>query len=554
MLLAPKGRANVPHSLSLKRQTLLAVAAAAIAAALLLTGQNSSAQAVQEQSDLDAIQRIRAEALDHSQVMDSVGMLTDVYGPRLTGSPNLENAEQWVVQTLQGWGIENAHLERWGPFGRGWTLEGLTASMTAQIPGGAGVSFVPLIAYPKAWSPGTNGMIRGEVVYLDVASESDLAKYRGKLRGKIVLFSPVRNVPPNFVPDAPRTSDDDLKKLADAKLGDQQPFQPTPHQRAAAELNNKKWELAYAGDPAVIVEPGFKDAGTVYVTAAALPPNERSRDGKEIGPWDLSKPKVIPQLVVSTEQYNRMVRMIGRAIPVQMEVNIAVRFYDGDPMSANIIAEIPGTDLKDEIVMIGGCIDSWHTGTGATDNAAGVSVAMEVMRIIKSLGLAPRRTIRIGLWSAEEQGRLGSPAYVAEHFGRVANGKLEKKPDYDKFDVYFNLDYGTGRIRGLYLQGNEAVRPIFQDWLAPLSDLGASTLTIRNMGADHESFDEIGLPDFQFLRDYMEFDTRPAHTNMDVYDHVLPEDLKQAAAVAATFVYDAAMRNQKLPRKNPSIQ
>jgi hypothetical protein len=556
MLLAPKGRTTVPHNVTLKRHAFLASipAVVAIAAAFFLTGQSFSAQAAQEQSDSDAVQRIGAEALDHSHVMDTVGMLTDVYGPRLTGSPNLANAEQWVVQTLHSWGVENAHLERWGPFGRGWTLEGLTASMTAQIPGSAGESFVPLIAYPKAWSPGTNGVIRGDVVYLDVSSESDLAKYRGKLRGKIVLFAPVRNLPPNFVPDAPRTSEADLQTLADAKLGDQPPFQPTPQQRAAAELNNKKWEFVYTEDPAVIVEPGFKDAGTVYVTAAALPPNERNRDGKEIGPWDLSKPKVVPQLVVSTEQYNRMVRMIGRGVPVQMEVNIAVRFHDGDPMSANVIAEIRGTDLKDEIVMIGGCIDSWHAGTGATDNAAGVAVAMEVMRIIKSLGLAPRRTIRIGLWSAEEQGRLGSAAYAAEHFGRMTNGKLEKKPDYDQFDVYFNLDYGTGRIRGIYLQGNEAVRPIFQAWLAPLSDLGASTLTIRNMGADHLSFDEIGLPGFQFLRDYMEFDTRPAHTNMDVYDHVLPEDLKQSAAVAAALVYDAAMRNQKLPRKNPPTQ
>jgi carboxypeptidase Q len=557
MFLAPKGRANVLHSMSLKNRTLLvgvATIVTFVAAILSVDGHSSSAKAAQEQSDLDAVQRIRAEALDHSHVMDTIGMLTDVYGPRLTGSPNLADAEQWVVQTLHGWGVENAHLERWGPFGRGWTLEGLTASMTAQIPGSAGRVFVPLIAYPKAWSPGTNGMIRGDVVYLDVSSESDLAMYRGKLRGKIVLFAPVRNLPPNFVPDAPRTSDADLKTVADAKLGDQPPFQPTPQQRAAATLNDKKWEFAYAEDPAVIVEPGFKDAGTVYVTAAALPQNERNRDGKEIGPWDLSKPKVIPQLVVSTEQYNRMVRMIGRGVPVQMEVNIAVRFYDGDPMSANVIAEIPGTDLKDEIVMIGGCIDSWHAGTGATDNAAGVAVAMEVIRIIKSLGLAPRRTIRIGLWSAEEQGRLGSAAYAAEHFGRMVNGKLERKPDYDKFDVYFNLDYGTGRIRGIYLQGNEAVRPIFQAWLAPLSDLGASTLTIRNMGADHLSFDEIGLPGFQFLRDYMEFDTRPAHTNMDVYDHVLPEDLKQSAAVAAALVYDAAMRNQKLPRKNPPTQ
>jgi carboxypeptidase Q len=341
MLLAPRGRATVPDSIALKRHTFLASipAVAAIATALFLTGQSSSAQAAQEQSDLDAVQRIRVEALDHSHVMDAIGMLTDVYGPRLTGSPNLANAEQWVVQTLHNWGVENAHLERWGSFGRGWTLEGLTASMTAQIPGGPRESFVPLIAYPKAWSPGTNGVIRGDVVYLDVSSESDLAKYRGKLRGKIVLFAPVRNLPPNFVPDSPRTSDAGLETLANAKLGDQPPFQPTPQQRAAAELNNKRWGFVYPEDPAMIVEPGFKDAGTVYVTATALPPNERNRNGKEIGPWDLSKPKVIPQLVVSTEQYNRMVRMIGRGVPVEMEVNIAVRFHDGGHEKSEAPAE-----------------------------------------------------------------------------------------------------------------------------------------------------------------------------------------------------------------------
>ena len=266
-------------------------------------------------------------------------------------------------------------------------------------------------------------------------------------------------------------------------------------------------------------------------------------------PWDVNKPKVIPQVVVAAEQYNRMIRILGRGVPVELEVNINARFYDDDLMSYNVIGEIPGTDLKDEVVMIGGCLDSWHTGTGATDNAAGAAVALEVMRIIKTLNLKPRRTIRIGLWSAEEQGSFGSRAYVAAHFGKL-NAGGQFKPEYEKFSGYFNLDYGTGKIRGVYLQGNEAVRPIFAAWLGPFKEMGAATLTINGIGAtDHNSFDAIGLPGFQFLRDFMETNPRTAHTNMDVYDHVLADDLKQSAAIAASFIYQAAIRDDKLPRK-----
>jgi Zn-dependent M28 family amino/carboxypeptidase len=305
-----------------------------------------------------------------------------------------------------------------------------------------------------------------------------------------------------------------------------------------------------------VVQPSFRDAGTVYVTAATVPYPPDVPFDKRIPAWDLSMPVVMPQLVVAAEQYNRMVRLIARGIPVEMEVNISTRFYENDPMSYNVIAEIPGTDLKDEVVMIGGCIDSWHAATGASDNAGGAATALEIMRILKRVGLHPRRTIRIGLWSAEEQGGLGSSAYVAEHLRRSIHEsdgsvRYELKPEYKNFSAYFNFDYGTGRIRGIYLQGNEAARPVFRSLLGPFTDLGVSTLSNADIGAtDHISFDGIGLPGFQFIRDYMEgTNTRAPHTNMDVYDHVLGDDLKQSAAVGAALVYELAMREESFPRK-----
>jgi hypothetical protein len=507
----------------------------------------------QEKADLDAANRIRDAALNHSQIMDLVEYLTDVTGPRLTGSPNLKRAEEYARDKLREWGLPNAHLEAWGPFGRGWSMEGFTANMLA--PG-----FSPLIAYPKAWSPGTNGTIRGEAVFLDVKTTADLDKYKGKLKGKIVLFSPARHVDPLFDPPAHRQTDEELLGLANAEPpGEPRPFQFTPEQRATAELNYAKWQLIQSEGAAVVLQPGFRDGGTVYVTDATAPYPPDVPFEKRVQAWDLSKPVVTPQAVVAAEQYNRMVRLAARGIPVELEVNISARFYDDDPMSYNVIAEIPGTDLKDEVVMIGGCIDSWHAGTGATDNAGGAATALEVIRILQSLGMKPRRTIRIGLWSAEEQGARGSHAYVAAHLGRkidatdgqLGRAQFEFKPEYEKFDAYFNFDYGTGRIRGIFLQGNEAARPIFRALLSPFKDLGASTISIAGIGAtDHMSFDEIGLPGFQWIRDYMEGDnTRAPHTNMDTYDHVLEDDLKQSAAVAASVVYGLAMRDERVPRK-----
>lgn len=420
---------------------------------------------------------------------------------------------------------------------RGWALEGFAANIVAP-------AFTPLIAYPKAWSPGANGPVRGEAVFLDVATAADLAKFRGKLKGKIVLFSPARPIDPLFAPPAQRQSDEALALLASATPSPIQPFHPTPEQHAAAELEDSKWQFLRDEGAAIVLQPSFRDAGTVYVTAATVPYPPNVPYEKRVESWDLSKPAVTPQLVIASEQYNRMLRLIQRGISVRLEVNISARFYEDDPMSYNVVGEIPGTDLKDEVVMLGGCIDSWHAGTGATDNAAGAATALEVMRILASMNPKPRRTIRIGLWSGEEQGRLGSRAYVAAHLRRGT-------PGYDKFDAYFNLDYGTGRIRGIYLQGDEAAKPIFRTLFAPFNNLGAATVSSASIGAsDHISFDEIGLPGFQWIRDYMEgAATRAPHTNMDTYDHVSLNDLEQSAAVGTFIVYALAMRSDKIPRK-----
>ena len=518
--------------------------------ASLVTGYSLAAP---QETNSEVANRIRDAALNHSQIMDMVVQLTDVIGPRLTGSPNLKRAQEYARDRLRKWGMANAHLEPWGPFGRGWSLEGFTANLLAP-------DFSPLIAYPKAWSPGTNGTIRGEPVLLEVKTAEDLEKYKGKLKGRIVLFSPAQHVDPLFAPPAQRRSEEELMRLANASPADEPPkFQLTPEQRATAELNQRKWRFVRDEGAAVVLQPSFRDGGTVYVTSAAVanPPDVPAE--KRAQPWDLSRPEVTPQVVVAAEQYNRMVRLIGRGISVQLELNVSARFYDDDPMSYNVIAEIPGTDLKDEVVMIGGCIDSWHSATGATDNAVGAATALEVMRILQTLGLKPRRTIRIGLWSAEEQGTLGSRAYVRNHLGRrieAADGqpalaRFEFKPEYEKFDAYFNFDYGTGRIRGIFLQGNENARPLFRTLVELLKDLGASTVSVSGVGAsDHMSFDEIGLPGFTWIRDYMEGNnTRAPHTNMDTYDHVLEDDLKQSAAVAALVVYGLAMSDQRLPRK-----
>lgn len=488
-----------------------------------------------------AIARIKDEALHRSRVMEAVEYLSDVVGPRLTGSRGLRRAQEYGLEWLRASGAD-AHLESWGPFGRGWELERASAVMTQP-------SYATLIAYPSAWSPSTAGMVSGTPVLLEAQDVSALQRYRGRLRGRIVLMAPERPLDPLFqTQTGHRLTDDELQTLVSAPPPG--PFRPPAiRETQAAAFEIQKWRFVATERPGVVLTPSSWDGGTVYVTSAVAPNDPATPPGQRAQPWDARVVNVPPQMVVSAEQYNRLVRLVRRGVAVSLAIQITARFTADRVMSANVIGESPGTDLRDQIVMIGGCMDSWHAGTGATDNAAGAAVVLEVARIFHDLHLTPRRTIRFGLWSAEEQGGWGSRAYVAAHFGRrSAGGQVEKGPDYDRLDGYFNLDYGTGRIRGIYAQGNVAAQPVFHDWFAPLADIGASTVTLRTIGAtDHTAFDEIGLPGFQFLRDYMEGGTRTAHTNMDVYDHVLPDDLRQSAAVAAAVVYEAAMSDEKLP-------
>jgi hypothetical protein len=514
----------------------------------------------------DPIERIKDEGMNRSQVMQTLSYLSDVIGPRLTASPGMKRANEWTRDQLTKWGLQNAHLEPWGPFGRGWTLKRFSAQVTSPLT-------IPLIAYPKAWSPGTSGPLTAPVVYVDAKDDADLQRFAGKLKGAIVLTAAMREVKARFEAPGTRRDEKDLLALADAPEprpgAPRRPF--SPELRAAQQFAARKLVFFHNEGAAMLVDASRAgDGGTIFVQSASVPqPITADSFGpnapRQIQSYDKTAPKILPQLVLAVEHYNRIARMIQAGEPVTMTVDLAVEWQDADPMGYNTVAELPGSDLKDEIVMLGGHMDSWHAGTGATDNGAGVAVAMEAMRILQTLGLKPRRTIRIGLWTGEEQGLLGSKAYVTEHFGKLETpaatpgaspapsplpGVLTTKPEYEKFSSYFNLDNGTGKIRGVYLQGNESVRSLFRQWLTPFREMGANTLSISNTGGtDHLSFDAIGLPGFQFIQDEIEYDSRTHHSNQDVFDRIQGDDMKQAATIMAAFIYDAAMRDEKLPRK-----
>jgi len=524
--------------------------------AVFLLGLTVAAQVGQvEKVDQEMMNKIRSEGMDRSQVMDTLSWLTDVVGYRLTGSPNMKKANEWTKSKLAEWGLVNAALESWGPFGRGWSFDKVSVHVVEPTP-------FPLIAYPEAWTPGTKGPIAGEVIQVNIESEADFEKYKGKLKGRIVMTAPAREVKAWFNAPGERLSDEELLKMANDLPPAGQGRQMAPAQmqamRARMVLAPKITAFLIAeGALAQLKVARIGDGGTVFVQGG--------------GSREKSGPPALPSLQLTAEHYNRITRILAKGLPVKVEIDIKASFHDEDMMAYNTVAEIPGSDKKEELVMLGGHLDSWHGGTGATDNAAGVSVAMEAVRILKALGVQPRRTIRIGLWSGEEQGLLGSRAYVRQHFaerqptpqqqqqrdemGRMMAsmnplGPLVTKPDHEKFAAYFNLDNGTGKIRGVYLQGNEAVRPIFRAWLAPFHDLGAATLTLQNTGGtDHLAFDGVGLPGFQFIQDPVEYDTRTHHSNMDTYERLQSDDMKQAAVIMAAFVYNAAMRDEKLPRK-----
>ncbi|MBX7172328.1 MAG: M20/M25/M40 family metallo-hydrolase [Pyrinomonadaceae bacterium] len=518
----------------------------------------------------EVIAKIKDEGMNRSQVMQTLSYLTDVIGARLTGSPALLNANNWTKDTLAKWGLQNAHTEAWGPFGRGWTLKSFNAEVTAPYN-------IPLIAYPKAWSP-SKSAANADVVYLDVKTDADFDKYKGQLKDKIVLISDVRETKADFDGMGRRFTDEELAKMEAATpptpggqgQGQRPQGQAPQNFQQLQQVAAKRFQFLLDEGAAVVVDSSRTGSGgTVFVQGATVvqPPQVQGAPPTRLSPQQKEADgKILPQITVATEHYNRIIRMLQQGTKLKMSVNIQSEYNDKDPMAYNTVAEIPGSDpkLKEELVMLGGHMDSWHAGTGATDNAAGVSVAMEAVRIIQALGLKPRRTIRIALWSGEEQGLLGSRAYVKQHLGEMKGAgnqfgprdpnapkpELVKGAEYDKFSSYFNLDNGTGKVRGVYLQGNEAVRPIFKAWLAPFNDMGAKTLTISNTGGtDHLSYDGIGLPGFQFIQDTIEYDTRTHHSNQDVYDRLQADDMKQASTIMAAFVYQAAMMDEKMPRK-----
>ncbi len=500
----------------------------------------------QERVDLDAVTRIRLEGLHHSRVMETASGLVDGIGPRLTGSPKMKEANDWTRRTLEEWGLANAHLESWGPFGRGWTYEECSVRMirpdTAQ-----------LLAIPEAWTPGTKGPVAGPAFALKASSKEELETYRGKLAGRIVFFGEAREIKPHEKPDSSRYDAKELDELERFDISETQRYNREEYRKRRALRKLVDKFLAEEKALAIVV-PGRSDGGILAVQAA--------------GSWKKGDPVGIPDVVMAAEHYGRIVRLLDRGVEVALALDVRARLIEEDLLQYNTIAEIPGTDKKGEVVMLGAHLDSWHAGTGATDNAAGVIATMEAVRILKAIGARPRRTIRIALWSGEEQGLFGSQAYVAQHFAarsdapppgesddipsymRPLTAPLTIKPEHATLSAYFNVDNGTGRIRGIYAQENATAVPIFQSWLVPLKDLGATTVTMRNTGStDHVPFDRVGLPGFQFIQDDVDYETRTHHTNQDVYEHLQREDLMQASVVIATFVYEAAMRETLLPRK-----
>lgn len=502
-----------------------------------------------ETIDTTVISKIKDEGWNHSQVKDILWYISDVYGPRLAGSPQFNEAAHWAVGKMKEIGLENAHLEEWGPFGKSWELKKYSAEILAR-------QVQPLNSYPKAWSPGLKGRVEADVVYFDADSLDQIESYKGKLKGKFVLLNDEGYIEPYWKPLATRESDESLLEMANADFPQSRSrggrYRFTPERRKALYVNYEKWNLLMSEHPAAVLSASFSSrnlGGSVAVQEAYVPnhPDTSYRSPNRVRVYKSNAPAVPPQIEVGGETYNRLVRLVKHGEKVKLAVELEVNMSKDDVDCYNIIGEIPGTDLKDEVVMIGAHFDSWHGGTGATDNGTGSAVCMEAMRILKAIGVQPRRTIRIGLWGGEEEGLLGSRAYVERHFGDAS----ALKPEAKDFDVYFNDDNGSGEFRGVYMQGNENVRDIFRTWLAPFKDMRASTLTLDNTGGtDHLSFDAAGLPAFQFIQDELEYETRTHHTTMDVFDRAQEDDLKQSAIIMASFAYDAAMREKKIPGKS----
>lgn len=552
-----------------------------LALSLALVTISLSAQSP-EPVDNAAIAKIREEGFKRSQVMETMFWLTDRYGPRLTGSKEFEEAGDWAVKQLQSWGVENVRKERFA-FGRGWSLVKFHAQMLEP-------RVMPIIGLPKAWSTGTKGMFTADVVRPQITNAQDAEQWRGKLRGKIVLTQPARevrllegpvvlryndnpkwveealSVPPARGGGAGRAGGGGDAGRAGGAAGDAGrggAGAAAAGGRGAAGAGGRGG--AGGGAPAFNVNTFYREEGVLALFDRGSN-SDMSAGGSDLS-WQTQRvdggtvfvqsggsatadpATILPQVTLAVEHYNRMVRLLDHNTPVKVELNIDVATREEDPASPNgfnVIGEIRGTDKADEIVVIGAHFDSWHGATGATDNAAGSAAMMEVLRIFTATGLRPRRTVRIGLWGAEENGLIGSQFYVREHLGT----RDAPKPELAKTTAYFNIDNGTGKIRGIWMQGNTAVKPIFEAWTRPLKDLGVDILGPRSVSStDHTRFDSVGVPAFQFVQERLEYNSRTHHSNMDFYDRVQAEDMKQMATVTAVFVWHAANRESLLPRK-----
>ncbi len=486
-----------------------------------------------ETLDMDAVQKIRQEGLINSKVMEHAFYLTDVSGPRLNNSSGYLRAANWAKKKLEEYGLE-AKLEPWGDWGKGWDLQRSYVAMTAPY-------YRPLIAFPKAWCSGSNGLQNAEIIIVKAKDSLELDTYKGKLAGKIILLPRADTLKPGFTADANRFTEEQLTKMAEWDTKNQPAAGPPRGpggQRPSLTVNiNKLKDFA-------------RKEGAVAILSASI----RGRDGTVFvsggGPYSANAPENFLDIMLAYEDYMSLYRLASNNIPVKLEVDIKTRFNSNDIKGYNVVAELKGTDkkLKEEVVMIGGHLDSWHGSTGATDNAAGCSVMMEVIRILKSTGLKPKRTVRICLWGGEEQGLHGSRNYVRNHLSDTITRRSNSEGD--KVSAYYNLDNGTGKVRGIYLQGNAGVKSIFTKWLEPFHELGAHTITLQNTGGtDHLAFDGVGIPGFQFIQDEIDYNTRTHHTNMDTFDHLVADDLKQAATIIASFVYHTAQRAEKIPRK-----
>ncbi len=522
-------------------------------------------QPATETLDLTMYARIRSEGLQHGKVMQFAEALDDGIGPRLTGSPNMAKANAWTRDTLTAIGLSDAHLEDWGEFGMGWQQINTWARMVSPDP-------EPLWLQAAPWSPATKGPVTGAVVYVPLTDAAELDKLKGTLAGKIVLLGATRPTPDLTEPL--------FHRYTDAELKDMESYEVPGGRRTGAPTQTREQLLAERRRLTALRQQALKMMADEGV-AAILTPSRDSNNGGGTGiifddnGANLSTPAqdpahrvTIPNAVVMIEHYNRLARMVSAHVPVQVEVNIDTKFTGDHEHGFDTVAEIPGTDpqLKKEVVMVGGHLDSWISGTGATDNGAGTVMAMEAVRILKALGVPPRRTIRIALWSGEEEGLFGSQGYVRQHFGTFGppnppdpagtpgylahHGALTTTKEWETLDAYYNLDNGTGEVRGIYTQGNFAVGPIFRQWIAPLADLGVTTVTYRNTGGtDHLSYDAVGLPGFQFIQDPMDYETRTHHSDMDTVDRLHPFDLEQGAILEAIFLWNTSQREAMLPRK-----